>query len=370
MRNMKLNKPDIESLKLSEMKLESVPNYIRETILATIFILVIIVALVVLIGIPSLMWLFYVIITLGFFIGIYDYFCFNKKIHEINKIKTDIKLRIRATKFRYWRDKALPEFFKKKFVMSDTGIKDEYYEKLLDVIAKSPMNNAEGNKQISNNIFDKHGKYKKIWCLNTEDKGYNTSSVLIDSLLPIYLNCCVNSFMCDKSRNFVLDERLSPLFNFKDGFYLQYIRCFMILSIYCHTPEILLLLLSNEARYNFFKKFHKILETNLEGDDKNLFYDYLNSCRKIILKSKDNNNDLCDKQRAIEVFDLKKVRNLEEPEQTKISTLDLNKNKNTIMSNSSEINTNELSGALKLKPIATEKNTSDQKLSSTTKNLF
>ena len=113
-----------------------------------------------------------------------------------------------------------------------------------------------------------------------------------------------------------------------------------------------------------------MLATNLKGDDKNLFYDYLNSCCEIILKSKDNNNDLYDEKRAIEVFDLDKIKNFKAPEMKKISTLDLNKNKNTIMSNSSEINTNELSGALKLKPIATEKNTSDQQLSSTTKNLF
>lgn len=149
----------------------------------------------------------------------------------------------------------------------------------------------------------------------------------MDNLMPIYLSCCVNSFMCDKSRNFILDKRLSPLFDFKNWFYLRDIRRFMILSIYCHTPEILLSLLSNEDRYDFFKKFHEILETNLEGDDKNLFYDYLNSCREIILKSKDNNNDLCDKNRAIEVFDLNKIRKLEDPELKKISTLGVDKKK-------------------------------------------
>ena len=355
---MELDKLDVENLKLSKMKLESVPNYTREKILTTILIFIIIVALLVLIGAPSFVWLFYVMITLGLLIGVYDCFCFKKKINKIDRIKADIKSRIMATKFRYWRDKALVNFFNKNFVAGDTGIRDKDYDKLLDVIAKSPISNEEDKKQISNNILGKHGKHEKIWCLNTENKDYNTSSVLIDSLLPIYLNCCVSSFTCDKSRNFILDKRLSPLFNFKDWFYLRYIRRFMILSIYCHSPEILLLLISNEDRYNFFKKFHKILEINLKDDDKSLFYDYLNSCREIILKSKDNNNDLCDKNRAIDVYDLNKIRDFKEPEPEKISTIETKKNK--IISSDNEINTTEQdNNSIQLEPIDTEENRND-----------
>ena len=161
------------------------------------------------------------------------------------------------------------------------------------------------------------------------------------------INWCVKNFVCDKSRNFILDEHLSPLFNFKDWFYLKYIRRFMILSIYYYTPEILLSLLPNEDRYNFFKKFHKMLATNLKGDDKNLFYDYLNSCCEVILKSKDNNNDLYDEKRAIEVFDLDKIKNFKAPEMKKISTLDLdgketilNDEESIILSQKRQFNTN------------------------------
>ena len=83
-----------------------------------------------------------------------------------------------------------------------------------------------------------------------------------------------------------------------------------------------------------------MLATNLKGDDKNLFYDYLNSCCEIILKSKDNNNDLYDEKRAIEVFDLDKIKNFKAPEMKKISTLDLDKEENTTISSNNEINTN------------------------------
>ena len=337
---MELDKLDVENLKLSKMKLESAPNYKRETILTTILIFIIIVALLVLIGAPSFMWLFYVMITLGLLIGVYDCFCFKKKINKINRIKADIKSRIMATKFQYWRDKALVNFFNKNFHVSDSDTTDKDYEKLSYVISKAPINDIKCQKQISNNILDNNAAHKKIWCLNTKDKGYHEKQLLGSDVGILYLRWCINHFMCDKSRNFILDERLSPLFNFKNWFYLQYIRCFMILSIYCHTPEILLSLLSNEDRYNFFKKFHKILEINLKDDDKSLFYDYLNSCREIILKSEDNNNDLCDKNRAIEVFDLDKIRNFEEPGPKKNLTLDLNKEKNTTILSNNKVNIN------------------------------
>ena len=213
---MESNKLGIKNPRLSEMMLESVPNYTRETILTTILIFIIIVALLVLIEAPSFMWLFYMMITLGLFIGVYDCFCFKKKINEIDRIKADIKSRIMAAKFRYWRNEALVNFFNKNFHVSDSNITDKDYEELLYVISEAPINNIEGQEQISENILAKNGKYKKIWCLNTEDQDYNINSVLIDNLLPIYISCYVNSFMCDKSRNFILRRRKTTMLCFGD----------------------------------------------------------------------------------------------------------------------------------------------------------
>ena len=54
------------------------------------------------------------------------------------------------------------------------------------------------------------------------------------------------------------------------------------------TSEIILTLLSNQDRYNFFLQFHNMLEKNLPDEDKQLFYDYLKSCREKLQNQKDN----------------------------------------------------------------------------------
>ena len=63
--------------------------------------------------------------------------------------------------------------------------------------------------------------------------------------------------------------------------------------------KIILALIGNQDQYNFFKQFHKMLNENLTQEDKQLFYDYLNSCRE----------KLQDERNNYRIFN-KKVRNL------------------------------------------------------------
>ncbi len=185
-------------------------------------------------------------------------------------------------------------------------------------------------------------------------------------------------------------------------------------------------MLSNQDRYNFFLQFHHMLEKNLPDEDKQLFYNYLNSCQKKLQNGKgyyswyiennfswftrrekqltaififgiiasatvlticsleiyaatwffwfgivgiilavavgvylglcirENYNEIKPINRAIEVFDLDKIRNFQEPELEQISTFDVNKNK--IILNDNEINTTKQNNNnLQLEPINTEK---------------
>ena len=184
------------------------------------------------------------------------------------------------------------------------------------------------------------------------------------------------------------------------------------------TSEIILTLLSNQDRYNFFLQFHNMLEKNLPDEDKQLFYDYLKSCREKLQNRKNryiwfggreirltaivifeiiastavltinlleiyaaiwffwfgmlgiiltvavgirlgyfllkNYNEFKSIDRAIEVYDLDKIKSFKEPEPEKISTFEANKNK--IILNNNEINTTEQdNNSIQLEPINTEK---------------
>ena len=160
--------------------------------------------------------------------------------------------------------------------------------------------------------------------------------------------------------------------------------------------DIILTTMTDQTRYIFFKQFYKMLEDNLQGEDKNLFHNYLELCLKKLQDKKDNYKvfDECEINltgififgiiasaavltinlleiyaatcffyfgivgvaltvavgillfsclkenyneiklidRAIEVYDLKKIKNFKESETKKILTLDVDKDK-TILSN-------------------------------------
>ena len=184
---------------------------------------------------------------------------------------------------------------------------------------------------------------------------------------------------------------------------LRYMRVMMIEFCYLLPANVILCFLSSEERYNFFQQFHHMLEKNLPNEDKQLFYDYLKSCREKLQNEK-NNYRIFNRpvrnliwisifgviasatvltiyfmgiyvatwffwfgilgvvltvlvgirlgyflftnynkvktinraiNRAIEVFDLDKIKDLEKPEAKKISMLEMGTDK-TILSNKTE----------------------------------
>ena len=60
----------------------------------------------------------------------------------------------------------------------------------------------------------------------------------------------------------------------------------MVLYTFFPDFNLLLTLLSTPDRYNFFLQFHQMLENNLPDADKQLFYDYLDSCREKLQNEK------------------------------------------------------------------------------------
>ncbi len=189
----------------------------------------------------------------------------------------------------------------------------------------------------------------------------------------------------------------------KSGLYRHEFDKFVRGFIKFADSKLIIVLFKNPERYNFFKQFHHMLEENLSQKDKQLFYAYLNSCknklqierseynyfyeREWILTAivifgiiasaavltiylleiyaatwffwfgmvgvvltilvgirwffclKENYNEFKSIDRAIDVYDLNKIRDFKEPEPEKISTFEANKNK--IILNNNEINTNE-----------------------------
>ena len=176
---------------------------------------------------------------------------------------------------------------------------------------------------------------------------------------------------------------------------LIYIRRMMVLYTSFPDPNLLLTLLSNQERYNFFLQFHKMLDESLLQEDKQLFCDYLNSCKNKLqiernrynyfyerewvltailvfgiiasaivltiyfmgiyaatwffwfgivgvaltilvgvylgLCIRENYNEIKPINRALKVYDLDKIRNFKESEPKKISMLANDKNENKII---------------------------------------
>ena len=372
-----------------------------------------------------------------------------EKAEKLNEVKTKEELisYLNAKKFCYYNC-LLTNFITDELIAVNPNVEWALDQDGQNVI--SEIENLNLNKKaIVRNISE--GKYFKMWrnSLNGID---NVSSWLQNYLGMYYL--LINLALLSSQKRYLVIHNFGAMIKLNIIACLKYICELMLLNIYVSTPKILLALLSNPDRYNFFLQFHHMLEENLSQEDKQLFYDYLTSCRVKLLNEKDNykifdrqvrnltvivilgiiasatvliinlleiyaalwffwfgivgviltfavgiNLFLCLKEnwndlkklesdllqnengktvaqkideidRAIDVYDLEKIRNFKEPELKKIVMLDLNKKEKKRILNNGEINTSGQNGALKLEPIATEKNTSDQQLSSTTKNLF
>ena len=122
---------------------------------------------------------------------------------------------------------------------------------------------ATGLKRISQNITT--GTHNSIWKSvigNEQQKIREYIEQLDDYLITMFGRFCVTPFICQSKRDFVIKNIcLIPLIKLDDGFYLKLIRRITILHIYVSSSKVLLALLSNPDRYNFFLQFHKMLDS-------------------------------------------------------------------------------------------------------------
>ena len=83
---------------------------------------------------------------------------------------------------------------------------------------------------------------------------------------------------------------MKQLIVLNDNICLGYIRRYITIFNTVSNVQVFLLLFSNAERFNFFLQWHKMLEKNLPSEDKQLFRDYLDSCREKLQNKKDYYN--------------------------------------------------------------------------------
>ena len=133
------------------------------------------------------------------------------------------------------------------------------------------------NVAVSQNIMN--GSHAKFWSNYQQECKMSQIDFLAKNLIGHYFKFAVMLFVNKSKRDFMRNQSLISLLKVNDTNYLKMIRNIMIMHIYISTPKILLALLSNPDRYNFFLQWHKMLEKNLPDEDKQLFRDYLDSCK-------------------------------------------------------------------------------------------
>ena len=362
-----------------------------------------------------------------------------EKAEKLNEVKTKEELisYLNAKKFCYYNC-LLTNFITNELKTTALNIEWDLDQDKQNVI--SEIDNLNLNKKaIVRNISE--GKYFKMWRNSLNDID-NVSSWLQNYLGMYYL--LINLALLSSQKRYLVIHNFGAMIKLNIIACLKYIRELMLLNIYVSTPKILLALLSNPDRYNFFLQFHHMLEENLSQEDKQLFYDYLTSCREKLQDEKDNyrifnrqirnltvivilgiiasatvltinlleiyaalwffwfgivgviltvavgiNLFLCLKEnwndlkklesdllknesgktvaqkideidRAIDVYDLDKIRNPKDPETKKILMLENDKNENKIINGQTKgTNTDDLNNNLKLNLINTEPNKTD-----------
>ena len=91
----------------------------------------------------------------------------------------------------------------------------------------------------------------------------------------------------------------------KSGLYRHEFDKFVRGFIKFADSKLIIVLFKNPERYNFFKQFHRMLKENLPEEDKQLFRDYLDSCREKLQDEKDNYSCFCRREKhltAIVIF--------------------------------------------------------------------
>ena len=312
-----------------------------------------------------------------------------EKAEKLGEVKTEEELKycLNAKKFCYY-ETALDNFFS----FNIRSCSDEYQK-----IDANTDNDAEHISYELDTLLSN---------VNSNDIALriNNQKVLMDNMrgYNVCLSCVklFNEFTSGSVRTF-LKKCISSLIKLNSKSFLEYTYQTMLFLSYVFDSNILLHLLSNPDRYNFFQQFHHMLEKNLPNEDKQLFYDYLKSCREKLQNEKykyllfgtrekqltgvvifeiiasavvlilslfnivnlmwlfyigivltvavgirlsyfllKNYNRFKSIDRAIDVYDLDKIRDFKEPELKKNLTLDLNKEKNTTILSNNKVNIN------------------------------
>ena len=124
--------------------------------------------------------------------------------------------------------------------------------------------------------------YGKIFV--TQDGDYDSFLKSIDKYVSdkqtnkfVIMKNCLDILVCEV-RELLINNCIVSLIQLKNESVLEDIRC-KISSFRGLTHQLILSLFSNPDRYNFFLQWHKMLKENLPSEDKQLFYDYLDSCK-------------------------------------------------------------------------------------------
>ena len=263
-----------------------------------------------------------------------------------------------------------------------------------DYLRKSKdLKNLYDEKILYNNDY---GTIKRIFEVSFGNAGSDSQSSLLSEIEYFYDSQYLAYFLSNAFQIYA-----------QSGLYKEKFKAFVNGFIRFVNSKAILVLLSNPECYNFFPQWHKMLEKNLPQEDKQLFYDYLDSCKNKLQIERNrynyfyerewvltgififgiiasatvltiyfmeiyaaiwffwfgmlgivltvavgirlgyfllkNYNEIKSIDCAIDVYDLDKIRNFEKPEPKKISTFEANKNK--IILNNDEINSTEQNDA-------------------------
>ena len=201
----------------------------------------------------------------------------NDYVHVIQKMQKatnqqNIKQYLDEIKFKFY-DGVLCKFFSDTIFGEEQQKEEELDNDALQTSSRMQSSLDHLNTStISHNICS--GTHYRFWYM----KDTNKEAEIALAINLYYINQ-FRCFLAKRNRDFIVNHCFLKLFKVSNGYYLDFIRCVIISHIYVSNSTMLLALLSNPDRYDFFLQFHHILEKNLSQEDKQLFYDYLNSCK-------------------------------------------------------------------------------------------
>ena len=183
----------------------------------------------------------------------------------------------------------------KKFCYYETALKNYWNGRICDPGSKEFGNadqDLESTKDVFNTLYESITPLIKIHLADIiSDAGSalltNQDREKLSNETNLYFNL-VNEIVCmalKKRRDFYVGTFMK-LIKLRIEYCLRHMRMMMIKFRYLLPEDVILCFLSSEDRYNFFQQFHLMLEKNLPDEDKQLFYDYLKSCREKLQNEK------------------------------------------------------------------------------------